>query len=1154
MSEYQLQVIHPDGLTHEFPLEPGRRVTIGRDAGNDLVLSDPSASRFHAVLDWSEQRPALVDLNTANGTDVDGQNLHGNAGAPQPLAEGSRIRIGNTRFVLAVRVPLLDMLQVVQMARQALTTMQQAQAAPGGGLLLGGAGDEEPAPPPRPALQPGSGVWRLYLQRPDRLLERVTLTGNLLTVGSAGQNDLCLDEPGVSVRHLNLVASPRGWEVMDMGSEAGTLLNGAPVPLYTTRLLADDDRLTVGSVELLVRFERWVLQVAHKSGLREERPIDAFPFTIGRASANSLQLCDGKVAEQHARLVLEAGRLRLIYQGRAEQTAMLVDHAPVLRDYPALVDDQSHIQICDSSIVARLVAVSGRPLPASLAPTPASASDGVDAVVAPVLPAPPEPQTAPDTAADQPPAGPAPEVLPLVEAPAQEAPPQAGPPAQEAAQVPPAEPQPEALPWVEAGPEVPSQLPSTSGPVIVMPLPAAGQPAPPAPEPPAQEPPADLPWVEAPSGRAAPVNGQAQSAAPAGGGPASAPAASRETASLVFGAAPDDPELSPARPAQPAPAQPARQRPPAGTALSAGTADAAPEEPDEPAQQSRVSRLTDVALDQAGKLPTLVYWRLRLVRWLLTGMITLFGLNKLRSWFSRWLGFIPGPLQGLDNMDRWLQLTDPARLRTLRGDKPAPAAPSEAPAETTIDVRGSVPGARQGDTALAIRLKTLNEQYRSQPLDTAALEQQIAGIEMPRPAGFVTLGLSRTLLAVDPGQIVSAQITVCSQSAMVERLHLRVIGLPEAWLTITPSVSLLPRTVGQAELEINPPRHHSSLAGAHFFVIEGCAADPSGAEQRRVLAYGVLLIAPFSEFLSDLRPNQQPGWRDAVYNLVITNNSNHTQEYLLEGRDDDELMSFAFAQARVMVQPGKQRQVRTTVRVGRWHWFGMQRIYLFQLKVSPVDAPLLQPLQVFGRFVQHPLLTLLTIIGLLLLLAVCAAPLALRLLASPTPTPTPTAAPTTALPTATPTLEPTATPEPTLAPPTLAPILEPTPAPPTAAPPTPAPPTAAPPTATPPPPTATPASQAPITVRPGQPVRLPVSGPANLPFLIYFDGRVVGGGSLDAYGRGEARLQLGAEDAGVHTVTVRERGTWRLLIEYQITMPPVTPTPVTQIPAVLLGR
>ncbi len=58
-------------------------VTIGRDPGNDLTLDHPQISRFHARLqllpDGSLQ---VTDLNSTNGSFIDGQQLKGTAAAP----------------------------------------------------------------------------------------------------------------------------------------------------------------------------------------------------------------------------------------------------------------------------------------------------------------------------------------------------------------------------------------------------------------------------------------------------------------------------------------------------------------------------------------------------------------------------------------------------------------------------------------------------------------------------------------------------------------------------------------------------------------------------------------------------------------------------------------------------------------------------------------------------------------------------------------------------------------------------------------------------------------------------------------------------------------------------------------------------------------
>jgi protease PrsW len=65
---------------------------IGRLGTNDVVLTDPQASRMHAVIRWTPLGYELEDLGSSNGTSVGGQRIT----APVILRPGQRIRIGGT--------------------------------------------------------------------------------------------------------------------------------------------------------------------------------------------------------------------------------------------------------------------------------------------------------------------------------------------------------------------------------------------------------------------------------------------------------------------------------------------------------------------------------------------------------------------------------------------------------------------------------------------------------------------------------------------------------------------------------------------------------------------------------------------------------------------------------------------------------------------------------------------------------------------------------------------------------------------------------------------------------------------------------------------------------------------------------------------------
>lgn len=72
----------------------GERLTIGRDAANDLVLSDPNVSRFHAEIVMTNGRAEVVDLGSRNGTRLDGRLVERGA-----LERGSAVGVGPYKLV-----------------------------------------------------------------------------------------------------------------------------------------------------------------------------------------------------------------------------------------------------------------------------------------------------------------------------------------------------------------------------------------------------------------------------------------------------------------------------------------------------------------------------------------------------------------------------------------------------------------------------------------------------------------------------------------------------------------------------------------------------------------------------------------------------------------------------------------------------------------------------------------------------------------------------------------------------------------------------------------------------------------------------------------------------------------------------------------------
>ena len=80
----------------EFPLDQAR-TTIGRHSANSLVISDAQASRSHCVIEKLDDGFQVRDLNSSNGTKLNGELIHS-----APFEAGDIVCIGATTLKLIV--------------------------------------------------------------------------------------------------------------------------------------------------------------------------------------------------------------------------------------------------------------------------------------------------------------------------------------------------------------------------------------------------------------------------------------------------------------------------------------------------------------------------------------------------------------------------------------------------------------------------------------------------------------------------------------------------------------------------------------------------------------------------------------------------------------------------------------------------------------------------------------------------------------------------------------------------------------------------------------------------------------------------------------------------------------------------------------------
>ncbi|GAB4484268.1 MAG: hypothetical protein Fur0016_08480 [Anaerolineales bacterium] len=137
-AQYQL-VMHAGPTPGKtFPLE-GDVITIGREAGNTIVINDAEVSRKHSQLTLQGGKYVLTDIGSTNGTFVNGQRITGS----HVLVPGEVISLGEQ-----INLLFESLAQVDPNATMLSSSARVASAAR----------QPAPAPAPAPAPQPVQSV------------------------------------------------------------------------------------------------------------------------------------------------------------------------------------------------------------------------------------------------------------------------------------------------------------------------------------------------------------------------------------------------------------------------------------------------------------------------------------------------------------------------------------------------------------------------------------------------------------------------------------------------------------------------------------------------------------------------------------------------------------------------------------------------------------------------------------------------------------------------------------------------------------------------------------------------------------------------------------------------------------------------------------
>jgi DNA-binding NtrC family response regulator/pSer/pThr/pTyr-binding forkhead associated (FHA) protein len=204
---------------------------IGRDRGNDVVLSLPEVADFHAEIVCGADGDATIqtvgeELFLLNGRPVRSAGL---SSAGQILLGGYRLR-----WIEAPRgTPLVD-------------GTVEAKGS-------GEAQDAEGAPPTMPVEAPHSAghgpVKRLVVIAGHDSGLAIPVEQPAIVVGRAPDCDVVLSDTTVSWRHFSLERAPDGVRVRDLTSRNGTLVDGSRIE---SALAGAGSQVRVGRTTLLL--------------------------------------------------------------------------------------------------------------------------------------------------------------------------------------------------------------------------------------------------------------------------------------------------------------------------------------------------------------------------------------------------------------------------------------------------------------------------------------------------------------------------------------------------------------------------------------------------------------------------------------------------------------------------------------------------------------------------------------------------------------------------------------------------------------------------------------------------------------------------------------------------------------------------------------
>jgi S1-C subfamily serine protease len=320
-----------DGPGGTREIEVDRELSLGRGPDNDVVLDDSQVSRRHALVRPMSGRIEIQDLDSYNGTFVNGQRLT----KPAVVSPGDSVLFGETTATVQEEQPAAAAQPPLAPAYEPAPTPPAFEPPPPPVYEPPPPPAYEPPPPPvyepppppvyEPPPPPPEPAVRAPSRNPfDRPAARDPFRPAAATPPPPPPPPPAYEPPppqeaATAVMHDSFGAPPQEHDAATMlGGNAWT----PPAP---------------------ARIPRLVVRTGRDEG-KELALMEGVQVTIGRESTSTFVLTDPRISSHHARVYLQGGRLIIEDSGSANGT--FVNGARVTA--PMAAEEESEIQVGES--------------------------------------------------------------------------------------------------------------------------------------------------------------------------------------------------------------------------------------------------------------------------------------------------------------------------------------------------------------------------------------------------------------------------------------------------------------------------------------------------------------------------------------------------------------------------------------------------------------------------------------------------------------------------------------------------------------------------------------------------------------------------------------------------------------------------------------